>query len=35
MLTFAISRKRLLELAENNPKAREGMFAYLRERYSD
>jgi cytochrome P450 len=35
MNTFAISRQRLVELAESSPLAREGMFAYMKERYSD
>jgi cytochrome P450 len=35
MNTFAISRQRLVELAESSPKAREGMFAYMEDRYSD
>ena len=35
MNTFAISRQRLLELAESSPKAREGMFAYMKQRYAD
>jgi cytochrome P450 len=35
MNTYAISRQRLLELAERSPETREGMFAYMRERYAD
>ena len=35
MHTFAISRERLRELAEGSPRARAGMFAYMKERYSD
>ncbi|MGI9592404.1 MAG: cytochrome P450 [Myxococcota bacterium] len=35
MNTFAISRQRLLDLAESSPSAREGMFAYMKERYAD
>ncbi len=35
MLTWAISRERLLALVEKNPDARERMLAYMRERYQD
>ena len=35
MNTFALSRQRLLDLAESSPKAREGMFAYMKDRYSE
>ena len=35
MATYAISRARLLDLAEKSPTAAEGMFAYMRERYPD
>jgi cytochrome P450 len=35
MNTLAISRQRLLELTERSPKAREGMFAYMKARYAD
>jgi cytochrome P450 len=35
MNTFAISRQRLLDLVESSPKAREGMFAYMKDRYPD
>ena len=35
MVTYAISRERLLALADRSPTAREGMFAYIRERYDD
>jgi CRP-like cAMP-binding protein len=35
MNTFAISRQRLVELAESSPRAREGMFAYMKDRYPD
>ncbi len=35
MNTYAISRQRLLELAERSPTAKAGMFAYMRERYPD
>lgn len=35
MNTFAISRQRLVDLAESSPRAREGMFAYMKDRYSD
>ncbi len=35
MNTFAISRQRLLALADGSPKAREGMFAYINDRYPD
>ena len=35
MNTFAISRQRLLDLTESSPKAREGMFAYMKNRYPD
>ncbi len=33
--TYAIARQRLLELVENSPKAREGMFEYMKEKYKD
>ena len=33
--TWAISRERLLALVEKSPTAREGMLAYVRERYGD
>jgi cytochrome P450 len=33
MVTYAISRERLLGLVERSPTAAEGMFAYMRERY--
>ncbi len=35
MLTWAISRERLLALVEKNPDARERMLAYMRKRYQD
>jgi hypothetical protein len=35
MVTYAISRARLLDLAAKSPTAAEGMFAYMRERYDD
>ncbi len=35
MITYAISRQRLLALAERNPSAREAMFEHVRERYAD
>ena len=35
MLTFAISKDRLHHLAESSPRAREGMFAYMKERYAE
>ena len=35
MNTFAISRQRLVDLAESSPSAREGMFAYMKDRYSE
>ena len=35
MLTWAISRDRLLALVEKNPDARARMTAYMRERYGD
>ena len=35
MNTFAISRQRLVELAESSPRTREGMFAYMKDRYPD
>ena len=35
MNTFAISRQRLLDLAESSPRAREGMFAYMKDRYGE
>ncbi|MDJ0850276.1 MAG: cytochrome P450 [Myxococcota bacterium] len=35
MLTYAISRQRLLALVEKNPDARERMFEYMRDRYRD
>ena len=35
MTTYAISRQRLLALAETNPAAREAMFDHMRERYAD
>ena len=35
MLTFAISKERLRHLTESSPRAREGMFAYMKERYAD
>jgi hypothetical protein len=35
MNTFAISRQRLLDLAESSPAAREGMFRYMKDRYPD
>ena len=35
MNTVAISRERLRELVERSPTAREGMFAWMRERYPD
>ncbi len=35
MNTFALSRQRLLDLAESSPRAREGMFAYMKDRYSE
>jgi hypothetical protein len=33
MLTYAISRQRLLELVASSPQAKQGMFAYMRGRY--
>lgn len=35
MVTYAISRERLLALADRSPTARGGMFAYIREHYDD
>ena len=35
MNTYAVSRQRLLELAESSASAREGMFAYMKARYRD
>jgi cytochrome P450 len=35
MVTYAISRERLLALAARSPTAREGMLAYIRDRYDD
>ena len=35
MNTFALSRQRLLDLAEGSPRAREGMFAYMKDRYRE
>jgi len=35
MITYAISRQRLLALVEESPTAREGMFASMRRRYRD
>jgi cytochrome P450 len=35
MLTFAISKERLHSLTESSPRAREGMFAYMKERYGE
>jgi len=35
MLTYAISRQRLLALVEKSPTAKRGMFEYMRRRYSD
>jgi cytochrome P450 len=35
MLTYAISRQRLLELVASSPQAREGMFTYMKARYRD
>jgi hypothetical protein len=35
MLTWAISRDRLLALVERNPNAKARMLAYMRERYRD
>jgi cytochrome P450 len=35
MVTYAISRERLLGLVERSPTAAKGMFAYMRERYGD
>ena len=35
MLTYAISRERLMALVERNPDARKRMFDFMRQRYQD
>jgi len=35
VLTFAISKECLHSLAKSSPRAREGMFGYMKERYGE